>query len=422
MTPTRRAPARLLPLLYFGSAHLALALACLFAACWPQSVAGFFYHPWLIGLVHLVTLGWITFSILGAMYVVGPLALRMEMPARSLDYVACGCAVGGLIGMVGHFWIQQYAGMAWSAGAVTIGVLYMTIRIIASARAARVQPAVKCHIMLACLNLWLAASIGLLIAIDKVAHVLPGFVLTNVFAHAHLAALGWATMMVVGVGYQLLPMTFPSKVPSGRSVYASAILLETGVLGLSTTLFIRSRWSILFGVEIAVALVVFAAHVAWMRQRPVPKPAGAHRIEFGILHAASAALNLGAATAIGLVLLIEPVSAVSLRAAAAYGVFGLIGFLAQMVVAMEARLLPMVTWIWAYAANGYREPPPSPHSMRNRLLQALVFTGWTIGVPALAAGMFVVSPQLVRIGAWALFAGVTIATIDNALFIARLAY
>ena len=64
-------------------------------------------------IVHLVTLGWITFSILGAIDIVGPLALRMDMPARKADYVVYACAVIGLIGMVGHFWIQRIRGMAW---------------------------------------------------------------------------------------------------------------------------------------------------------------------------------------------------------------------------------------------------------------------------------------------------------------------
>jgi cbb3-type cytochrome oxidase subunit 1 len=89
-----------------------LALAFVFAACSPHAVAGFFYHSWLVGLVHLVTLGWITFSIFGVVYIAGPLGLRIEMPERRLDLVAYGFAVVGLIGMVGHFWIQEYGGMA----------------------------------------------------------------------------------------------------------------------------------------------------------------------------------------------------------------------------------------------------------------------------------------------------------------------
>ena len=115
----------------------------------------------------------------------------------------------------------------------------------------------------------------------------------------------------------------------------------------------------------------------------------------------------------GLTLLVAPTSPLTLHAAASYGVFGLIGFLAQMVVAMETRLLPMVAWFWRYARSGYQEPPPSPHVMRDRLLQAVVFAGWSIGVPALAAGLFRESAPLVSVGAWTLFVGVALGTLDN---------
>ena len=59
--------------------------------------------------------------------------------------------------------------------------------------------------------------------------------------------------------------------------------------------------------------------------------------------------------------------------------------------------------------------------MRDRSLQAIVFGAWTIGVPALALGMFLVSARLVGIGAWALFVGVTIATLDNVRVVAQVA-
>jgi hypothetical protein len=116
--------------------------------------------------------------------------------------------------------------------------------------------------------------------------------------------------------------------------------------------------------------------------------------------------------------LVVPVSPRSLQWAAAYGVLGLVGFLAQMVIAMEARLLPMVTWFWAYEASRYRVPPPSPHVMRDRLLQTVVFGGWTVGVPALALGMWAASARLVSLGAWALFVGVALALLDSVLVVA----
>jgi hypothetical protein len=226
-------------------------------------------------------------------------------------------------------------------------------------------------------------------------------------------------MMVVGVGYRLLPMTFPSKMPPAASPYASAILLEVGVLGLFATLLIQSPWALLFGTAIAAGLAVFAGHVLWMLRRRVTRPPAAPRLDFGVLHAAGAGVWLVTATAIGLTLLVLPVSTGTLNAAAAYGVAGLVGFLAQMIVAMEARLLPMVTWYWAYSASGYRTPPPSPFVMRDRALQGIVFAGWTIGVPALAWGMFRASAGLVGAGAWALFASVLLATLDNVFVLAH---
>jgi hypothetical protein len=415
---TTRPPARIVPLLYLGAAHVALACACVLVGWWPRAAAGFFYHSWMVAIVHLVTLGWISFSILGAIYVVGPLALRMEMPARRADYVAYGFALVGLIGMVAHFWIEEYDGMAWSAATVACGILYMAARIAVAVRRANVQPGVKLHVALACVNIWIAASMGVLVAIDKVEHILPGFVLSNVFAHAHLAVLGWATMMVVGVAYRLLPMTFPSRMPAGRSTFASAILLETGVLGLFATLLLRSAWAVVFGLTVIAGLGVFAAHVVWMLRRPALRPPGVPRLDFGVLHAASAGLSLMVAAAIGLMLLVLPLSPRTLHAAAAYGVLGLVGCLSQMVVAMEARLLPMVTWFWSYERNDYRVPPPSPHVMRDRALQAIVFAGWSVAVPTLALGLYLESAAVLGIGAWSLFAAVVVGTSDN-VFVLR---
>src|SRR5262249_3321644 len=157
-------------------------------------------------------------------------------------------------------------------------------------------------------------------------------------------------MMVVGVGYRMLPMIIPSKMPSGRSLYASVVFLQAGVLGLFVTLLLRSPLTIGFGLMTVSGLAAFAVHVAAMLRRRVPKPSAAVGVDFGLLRAAVSGAWLLAAVGLGVLLLVEPVSPQMLHAAAAYGVFGLVGFLAQMVVAMETRLLPMVAWFWTYAA------------------------------------------------------------------------
>src|SRR6185436_17187511 len=126
-------------------------------------------------------------------------------------------------------------------------------------RQSTMRPGSRLHMAFACLNIAVAASAGVVIAFDKTFHFLPGFVMSNVFAHAHLAAVGWATMMVVGVGYRLLPMVLPSRMPSGARIAVSALLMEIGVLALFGTLVAQSLWSVAAGLTIVAGLAVFAA-------------------------------------------------------------------------------------------------------------------------------------------------------------------
>jgi hypothetical protein len=405
-------PPRLLPVLYFGAAHVSLALAFIAIALDPRGASGFFYHSRMLGIVHLVTLGWITASILGSLYLAGPIALRTRIPATWLDYAAFAMVLIGIAGMVAHFWMQDYSGMAWSAGTVGAGIMAVGIHVVRRVWNGPLPRAVVAHIVLAFVNIFGAATMGVLIGFDKVYHYLPGYVLANVFAHAHLAAIGWASMMVVGVAYRLLPMVLPAAMPSGPRLWLSAVLLQVGVSGLFVTLLFRSPLASIFALTVVAGFAAFISQVVWMLRRPRPRPPGLRLPDPAVLHAAAAFASLGIASLLGLWLTIAGPSGGTLRVAMAYGVFGLVGFLAQMVVGMEGRLLPIFAWYWAYANTGYKGPVPSQHTMPWRNGQELVFVLWLFGVPALAGGLAFDAVPFVRAAAWCLFAAVLVDTVN----------
>jgi hypothetical protein len=275
--------------------------------------------------------------------------------------------------------------------------------------------------MLAFLNVLAAAVLGVLIGFDKVYHFLPGFVLANVFAHAHLAALGWATMMVIGVAYRLLPMILPAAMPGGPRLWLSAVLLQTGVTGLFVTLLWRGSFAWIFALAIVGALVAFFSQVVWMVQRPRPRPPKLRAPDPSALHAGASFVWLAVAAVLGVWLTVAELSPITLRVALAYGVFGLVGFLAQMVVGMEGRLLPIFAWYWAYANTGYKGPVPSQHEMPWRQGQELVFVLWLFGVPALAGGLAFDAVPFVSAAAWSLLAASLVDT-ANVIRILRLAF
>jgi hypothetical protein len=409
-------PARWIPLLYFAFAHLCLATAFAALAFGPRSLAGFFYHPRMLAVVHLVTLGWISASILGAIYVVGPLAFRMPLPARRADYVVFGGFAVGVTGMVSHFWIDSTRGTAWAAGLVAAAMTYVAVRVLAGLRTAPVPFEVRLPMALAFLNMMAAAGLGVLVAVNKVSPIVTITHLDAVFAHAHLAALGWGTMMVMGAGYRILPMILPAAMPRGFWVYASALLLEGGIAGLVWGFLAGGCGLAVSGFFVVAGICSFLSRVVWMLRHRKPAPAELRRPDWGVAHALQALAFLVAACGLGLYLAISERSETTLAMASAYGVLGLVGFLSQIIVGVEGRVVPLFAWLWGFADRAYAESPLSLHRAPARFFQGPAFALWTGGVPLLALGLAFDRMVAVSLGGAALCVAV-LASLANAIVV-----
>jgi sialidase-1 len=197
-------PSSSIPLAYYTFAHAELATALLALVIDPAMAAVSFHHPRTIALVHLLTLAWLSGSILGSFYIVAPLALRLPMPAGTSDWVAFGSFVLGTIGMVYLFWINAYQGIAWPAGLVAGAFLWVAWRAWRGLPASGAPWPVALHVALAFFNILAAALLGILIGLNRTRGFLEISPLAAMFAHLHLAAVGWPVMMVIGFSYRLM--------------------------------------------------------------------------------------------------------------------------------------------------------------------------------------------------------------------------
>jgi len=380
----------------------------------PWSVAGFFYHPRMLAVVHLVTLGWITSSILGALYWVAPMALGFRLPARWPDVLGFILMAGGLSGMVVHFWIDEPFGMACSAVVLTVGLAIPASRFLRALGASKLSFEIKLPFRLAFFNLFLAAFMGLLMGFDKVfhflAHVLGGLGLgghvhDRIFAHAHLAAVGFAMMMVMATGYRLFPMFLPSAMPVGRWVLAGSVVLEIGILGLFGTLLAGGAGRTVFAALIVAGFGIFFSRLRWMTRNRRPPPKARRLPDLGVWQIRQALVYLVASLGLGLALAATPAAPWKLPAAMVYGVISLLGFLGQIIGGVAPRLLSLLTWMWGSAEDSFREPQASPYDLPLRLLQGAALALWTLGVPLLAVALALDHLVLLRVSAgWLLMA------------------
>ena len=397
-------PSSALPLAYYLVAHAGFGALWLVLAIDPSLPGASFYHPRLVALVHLLTLAWLTGSILGSLYIVCPLALGVAMPARQADWIGFASFVFGMSGMVAHFWINTYDGMAWSALLVIGAIAQVGIRVLRGLRGSRVPWGVRLHVALAFFNIVAAAAFGIVIGFDRARGFLSVSPLATMFAHAHIAAVGWVTMLVIGLSYRLVPMMLPAEMPSGRSLALSAILLESGLVVLTWCLLANSELAWIGAVTIVGGVASFVAHLRGMLRHRVPRPPALPSRDWSTWQTHAAFTWLLVAVAIGLVLSFTAAGASHLSLMWSYGVAGLVGFLAQMVAGMQGRLVPLYAWYRAYAAIG-APPARAANALHSAAFARSIFLCWAAAVPLLAWGLPQADRLAIRGGAVMLLAG-----------------
>ena len=407
----RRLPPRWLPLLYFGFAHLCLAAAFAAVALDPRGLAGFFYHPRMVAVVHLVTLGWISGSIVGMFYLVGPIALRLPLPATRWDAAAFVAFAAGVIGIVSGAWRSNYAAIAAAAPGVLAAVALLAWRVMRGLRSSRAASSlaagVRLHVRLAFANFLAAGLLGAAMGIDRRWHFWDVSPVAQTWAHAHLAVIGWGVMMVIGLSYRLVPMMVPAAMPNHASLSRSAWLLEIGAIGIAIAHLASWPWLLpIAGLTVAGGIRAFVLEVRGIVKRRLPPPAAAHRRRdrtVWISHAA--AISLVITVVLGLTLTVLPASRAAQAVAWLYGVAALIGYLAQIVIGMGGRLFPMLAWFSAMADRG-RPPACSVHDLPVEPLVRVICVTWLAGVPALAFGLALHVPIVVAAACALLVAGV----------------
>ena len=385
MSDARRAllPAPTLPLVYFAGAHVALAIAAALLLADSGLPGAFHYHPKFIAVIHLVTLGWISASILGAFYIVAPLAFGMPFPARAVDHAACAVFWAGTAAMVVGFWRADYALVGEASLAVLAVMAFVAVRAWRGLASARLPFGVSLHVALAFANIVGAGSLGIVLAFGRTSGLAGWSPIAVAAAHAHLAVIGWGVMMIVGVSYRLVPMFLPAAMPTGRGLIWSAVLLELGTLGVG--------WAIATGAAVLPwAVLIVAGFGAFLRQvrrilgdrRPRPAEMTGRDWSTWQTHAAMLYLVVATIAGLGLAVGVAPTSWQWV-----YGVAGILGFVAQTVVGIQGRLLPLHAWYRAMTALDGEPPPRSAHRLTDGTLALLIFVAWFVAVPLLMVGL-----------------------------------
>lgn len=383
--------------------HFAAALAFLVLGgaglVWtaPELAAGAYPSPRVIGVAHLFTLGWITTSIMGALYQFLPVALGQPIRSQGLAHLTFGLYAPGLVGFVAGLLFMIPALMLAGATVFGVGILLFVANLAATLKRAERRDVTWWALACADVFLLVTLVLGLALAGNLRWGYLGGGRFLAVGTHLHVALAGWVLLVMVGVGHRLLPMFLLSHGAGDRGTKAAVWLIASGAGVLATLHHFHpflSRWlpAALIGSGV-VAFLLQARAFFRTRHRPSLDPG---------MRLAGAAL---AVIAVGLVLAAPVLTgSAPARVATAYVAVLVLG-ISLFVAAHYYKIVPFLVWYHRFGPLAGKQPVPKVAELFSAraatVAGALLFLG-TLGLAgSVATGL----PGLARVAAGAFLAG-----------------
>ncbi len=330
--PARHEPVRL-SIHFLAIAIIFFALGTATAPWAAVKLADYFYQLQVLAWVHTFTLGWITSAMLGVMYRYVPAMTKRELRFPRMASVQLLLYFLGASGVVAHFMLGSWDGV-WMAGAVVaFSVILFAINIVPCLAPGFGRGAAETGMLMAIFFLFCAGSLGSVLAFDKGRSLIPGTLMRNLSAHAHLAVLGWVTLTICAASYRFMTALMGEKTQVPRSAIVQLFALAAATIVLIAALLAGVGNITVCAVVVGIALGSYAM----IFQGIVAKCSGP--INWTIRHALAAMVFLLLSIAAGIALAVTGVgSPFGARLASAYGVLGLLGWVSNFLVGMSYQL------------------------------------------------------------------------------------
>lgn len=415
------APSVDLPIRYLIFALAALAIFAIALPIFAADVlAQYHYTHRAVAFTHLLVLGWIATVILGATVQIVPVALGVAIHSEKLVRWTFILHVLGVVGMVTSFWLWNFHLLLWFGMLVTAGFSLYIYNISRTLRRVEQHDAVSIHIATSLVYLALTFLAGQYLMHDKVSAFSPFSVISAIHAHAHLAALGWIFMLIIGVSYRLIPMFALTSIQSQRRVWTSFVLLNAGTVGVFVGILTHSNWTSLAALAVVVALGIWAWEViAMLKARMRPHLDGTLR------QALIAIGHLPVLAALGLWLSgPSELTALKAQAQTSYGLIALLGFITLFIMAMLYKIIPFLVWYKVFPPLVGRQPVPKLYELYSLGLQRWALGFFLIGLWATtlltAAACDSIWPGWLSVSSGVMSVGILMFVVNMAMPLSRL--
>ncbi len=346
---------------YITASILFLVICCLVLFSY-QSFIGHYFHPKLLAITHITTLGWISMVIIGSLYQLAPVISNSKLFSLKLAQVSYFLILIGTTMLAYCFWEFNVGYLMQVASSLLFtGVSLFALNMYLTANKADEKSIESDFLISSVIWFWMTVFLGVLLAFNFRYAFLPKEHLYFLKIHAHIGLVGWFLCLIIGIASRLVPMFLISgKLNKTRLNYAY-YLLNIGLLGfiIDSIFFNGINRSFIYIIPIIISLAFFLMYIKEAYQNRLKRT-----LDIGLKH-----------TFISFILIIIPVSIwvilktiitdeklkTQLSIALTFSI--LFGFISLLILGQTFKNLAFISWLKNYQNYSGNSEAPLPKDL-----------------------------------------------------------
>lgn len=376
-------------ILHYITAAILFLTICFLLLFSHQAFIGHYFHPKLLAITHITTLGWISMVIIGSLYQLAPVITNTTLRSIRLAYYTYLFILVGTILLAISFWRFDVGYlMQFSAVTLLLGVTLFLSNIYLTVQQSKEKNIEADFMATSIFWFWLTAFLGSLLAFNFRYAFLPKEHLYFLKIHAHIGLLGWFLCLIIGVASKLVPMFLISGKLNNKLLHYSYYLLNIGLLGfaIDSLFFNGVSRSGIYMIFVLSAVTLFILFIKEAYSKRLKK-----NLDIGLKH-----------TYISFILIIIPIilwlsikstiitdSKLEQQLTIALGFSILFGFISLLILGQTFKNLAFIVWLKKYQNYSGKSTTPLPKDLYSEniaKMQLYAFlAGFTLEVMGIVA-------------------------------------
>lgn len=332
-----RSPALAVPLKFMLTAPFFAALSALVMLVYPEFIVDR-WNPAMLAITHLLTLGFVTMVMVGALQQLLPVLLGIHLHhATVLSWLILTCMVAGIVQLCSGLLLMRGSLIMAGTGVLCLSLMFLLAHFARALLRSESSVGITLGVKMALISFLTTILLGSYLAAG---YALPDVELNRSVTPLHIGwgIVGWIGLLIITISYQVVPMfqvtpQYPRWLIRwmGPILFADLVVITFLRLSGSTTGFLSLVLEIII-LAGAACFAMLTLNLQHRRRRKVPDVT----LDFW---------RFGLSCLLLAIVLAVLARTLTLSVDVALGLLLILGFVQSLIIGMLYKIVPFLVWL-----------------------------------------------------------------------------